>query len=207
MSQASQGCENGRPALQAIDLGARAWQYRAMKELRQAIRRIVFWAVVLGLLVLAIKQFPGRDKAALDAFDKGDYSTAARFWEKLSRTGDVEAQFKLGMLYAQGLGVERDPRKAHELLLAAAEAGNPAAQYVVARDYRYGIGTGRSPKVALMWLRESADRDFAPAQIALGRLYLSGDGVRRDPKQADYWLGKAERLRPDIMTGSDIAPR
>jgi len=192
---------------QPIDLGARPWQYPVMKEIRQAIRRIVFWAVVLGLLVLAIKQFPGRDRAALDAYDQGDYSTAARFWAKLSRKGDAEAQFKLGMLYAQGLGVEKDARKAHELLLSAAEAGNPAAQYMVARDYRYGIGTGRAPKVALMWLREAADRDFAPAQIALGRLYLSGDGVRRDLKQADYWFGMAEKLRPGIMTGANTAAR
>jgi len=179
-----------------IDLSASAWQYRRMKQLRKLLKRVLIWSVAAILLLTAAKILPDRQNAAVRAFAKGDYTTAAKFWTKLARSGDQKAQINLGLLYSRGEGVEQDLGKAHELFLSAAENGNPVAQYLVAHDYAVGAGVTPSPKVSLMWLREAADQDYPPAQIALGRRYMTGEGVPQDLGQADYWLRRAEETLP-----------
>jgi hypothetical protein len=44
-------------------------------------------------------------RAALAAYARDDYVGAARQLTKLARTGNAEAQYRLGLLYAQGKGV------------------------------------------------------------------------------------------------------
>ena len=43
-----------------------------------------------------------------DAADKGDYKTAFSLWKPLAERGLAEAQFNLGLMYRQGLGVPQD---------------------------------------------------------------------------------------------------
>ena len=38
----------------------------------------------------------------MDAYKKGDYATALREWEPLANQGDADAQFSLGVMYANG---------------------------------------------------------------------------------------------------------
>ncbi len=158
---------------------------------KKAFRRSVFWVAVLGLLVFAIKQFPDQGQEALKAYQNGDYTSAAAFWTKLARKGDIWAQYNLGTLYATGRGVKKDAVAAHNWFLSAAESGLPAAQFEVAKTYETGSGVAPSGPVALLWTRESADQDYPPAQARLGLRYLNGEGVPKDQKKAAFWLARA----------------
>jgi len=44
----------------------------------------------------------------LAAAQKGDFVTALREWEPLAEQGDADAQFNLGIMYANGQGVIQD---------------------------------------------------------------------------------------------------
>jgi TPR repeat protein len=56
---------------------------------------------------------------AVGISDEIDPRQALRWYEAAARAGDGEAQYQVGMMYLQGLGVERDPERAKTWLLAA----------------------------------------------------------------------------------------
>ena len=41
----------------------------------------------------------------LDTAKRGDYATALREWKPLAEQGDADAQYNLGLMYANGHGV------------------------------------------------------------------------------------------------------
>src|SRR5215831_16090396 len=55
------------------------------------------------------------------AYKRQDYATALHEWQFLAQQGDPVAQYKLGGMYAQGLGVARDLAEAQRLFAKAAE--------------------------------------------------------------------------------------
>ncbi|MBD3766672.1 MAG: SEL1-like repeat protein [Gammaproteobacteria bacterium] len=63
------------------------------------------------------------------AYDKQDYSSAAKYWQLLAEQGHVLAQFKLATLYDEGHGVQRDITKAKYWYAKAAQQGYMPAQF------------------------------------------------------------------------------
>jgi hypothetical protein len=59
-------------------------------------------------------------REAFIAFARGDGAIAARLLQPLAERGDPRAQVLLGALYRAGIGVQRDPIRAHVLLSLAA---------------------------------------------------------------------------------------
>jgi TPR repeat protein len=177
---------------------------KALLMFKKVFRRSLFWSLVLLLLVFAIKQFPDRSLEAASAFRAGDIELAAKFWTKMSKLGDPEAQYNLGALYSIGEGVVASAEKAHTWFLAAAEAGNPAAQFEVGKTYAAGAGVARNVPVALLWFEESATQGYTAAQVELGLRYMNGDGVSRDPDRAAFWFNRAagnDRAPPVLIGG------
>lgn len=93
-----------------------------------------------------------------------------------------------------------DQRRAVELLLPAAEAGEPWAAPMLARAYRYGQGVTPDAKVALGWYRKEIAR--APDDPAMAETWLQtgallrkgGDGLPADAAAAAAAFDKAGRL-------------
>ena len=59
----------------------------------------------------------------VDAYRRGDYATALRFWQPLAEQGNAEAQFNLGNMYKRGDGVPQEFAEATRLYRLAAEQG------------------------------------------------------------------------------------
>lgn len=77
------------------------------------------------LLLLAAGAHPARADYAegAAAYERGDYALAARELGPPAEAGDADAQYYLGTLYAEGLGVSRDAVRAHAWLSCAAKGG------------------------------------------------------------------------------------
>ena len=75
-------------------------------------------AACVGAAALCVSAFAAPRVAAADffeayeAFQRGDYEEARAIWSTLAYDGDVDAQFNLGALYENGLGVEKDAETA-----------------------------------------------------------------------------------------------
>jgi len=88
--------------------------------------------------------------------------------------GDVDAQYKLGVLYDLGKDVPKDRNKAAWWYYKAAEQGNDKAQFGLANvynDWRFDLFNLRE---AAAWFRKAAEQGNAEAQESLGGMYSSG---------------------------------
>jgi TPR repeat protein len=72
------------------------------------------------------------------AYNKRDFTTAMKNWQPLADKGDVKAQFNVGLLYAQGLGVALDVKTALKYWQLAAAQKNAEAPYQIGRVYLEG---------------------------------------------------------------------
>ena len=116
-----------------------------------------------------------------------DYSLAARWYREAAAQGITAAQNNLGLMYSQGLGVPRDPRRAAELWKRAAEEDYSLAQYNLALAYFRGEGVGRDERLAAVWFEKAAQAGLPDAQYAMGQLLRVGRVAARDERQALTW--------------------
>ncbi len=127
-------------------------------------------------------------RAALRA---GDYTTAVSLLEPLAKKGDADAQNALGILYARGLGVERDYDEALRWYQKAVSQGHVKAQVNLGELYVDGKGVEQDHAKAASLFLLSAKEGNARAQLRLGLLYDKGLGVQRDYSIAAKWYRKA----------------
>ena len=76
---------------------------------------------------------------------------AARHYQKAAVSGDVQAQYALGLLYYDGKGVNRDLLVAVKWFTAAANNGNTSAQYNLGAMYQDGEGISKDVIQAYAW--------------------------------------------------------
>ena len=75
-----------------------------------------------------------------EAYEQGDYATALREWRPFAEQGDAEAQYNLGVMYANGEGVPKDDAEALKWYRKAAEQGFAKAQLNLGVMYTNGEG-------------------------------------------------------------------
>lgn len=147
--------------------------------------------LLLCLLVGMPAWAAGGNAEAYAAVARGDYAAARKAWAALAKQGDAEAQYNLGVMYANGDGGRKDLPAALKWFRVAATAGNAQAQYNLGVMYANGEGVRRSGREALNWLQQSAGQGLARAQYSLGLLYEEGQGIEADLAEAQRWYRKA----------------
>jgi TPR repeat protein len=98
------------------------------------------------------------------AFDRGDYTVALNKLSPLAQNGDIDAESKLGAMYANGKGGVKDLNKAFELISKAAAQGNAHAQYGLGVMYDNGMGVAQDLDKAKEWYEKAAAQGNAKAQ-------------------------------------------
>ena len=145
------------------------------------------------------------------AYQSGDYATALSKWTPLANEGDARAQFRLGLMYAEGEGVSQDYAEAEKWYRLAAEAGDDDAQYRLERilyvkstrieaeagdaEAQYELGqmyangddVVQDDVEAVKWIRLAAEAGRTDAQRSLGQIYEKGMGVSQDDAEAVKW--------------------
>ena len=119
------------------------------------------------------------DRKGLTAYRSGDYATALRIWKPLAEQGNASAQFGLGVMFYDGIGVPQDYKTALKWYKLAAEQGSANAQYQLSVMYGLGHGVIQDWVYAHMWgnlaakkgnadggkVRDIATTKMTPAQI------------------------------------------
>lgn len=72
--------------------------------------------------------------------------------------GDAQAQYWLGQMYRDGLGVGQDFERAAGLYALSAHQGNPDGMNAYGRALSDGLGVAPNASEALDWLRQAAER-------------------------------------------------
>ena len=100
-------------------------------------------------------------------------------------------QYRIGKMYALGLGTEQDYTKAFGWFEKSAAAGNKFVQYSLGNLYFYGNGTLQNHKKAFEYYKLSADQDNAYACYETAKMLRDGVGVEKNPEQAEIYFQKA----------------
>ncbi len=118
------------------------------------------------------------------------YSKAlAAFLETEKAAPDRCTEYRIGKLYAAGLGTEQDHGEAALWLEKSANAGYKYAQYTLAGLYRDGKGVEQDYAAARELYAKAST--FPYAAYELGKLYRDGLGGEADEKRAAWYFRQA----------------
>ena len=110
---------------------------------------------------------------ARDLMEAGEFDAARAALLPAARAGNADAEELIGIMYAMGLGVERDDRRAFEWYLRSAMKGHPGAQSGVGWYYEIGRGLPAPDLVrAYMWYGLSAIGGDPDAAISIEDIAL-----------------------------------
>lgn len=136
------------------------------------MNRIVGNGICIALLVLFFFLSgclgPKPVELGNQAYEAGDYTTAAQQYQLGDDEGDLDAKFSLALLYAEGQGVAQNSAKAIALLDECVSGGHALAATTLGIYAYYGI-------------HMSQDYEYAAANFALGSL-------KGEPLAIDYLM-------------------
>ncbi|MFN2348295.1 MAG: tetratricopeptide repeat protein [Thioalkalivibrio sp.] len=127
-----------------------------------------------------------------------------RYWlQEAAGAGSADAMGMLGVMHAEGLGVEEDAEQAAHWFTRAVEAG--AREYTLQLGWLHlhGHGVPRSRERAEHWFRQGIEADLHPARVALASLLITDAHEGRSPgrvKEAQALL--TEALDGDVIVAS-----
>ena len=101
------------------------------------------------------------------AHKRGDYAEALRLFRLAAEQGEPWAQYRLGMMYEKGRGVEQDYAEALRLFRLAAEQGEAGAQRQLGDMYEFGWSIEKNIPMARHWYELAAGQGDPLAQNAL----------------------------------------
>lgn len=90
-------------------------------------------------------------ESGIDAYSGGDYARAIHDLQPLAEKGNGDAEYYVGLMYANGQGVLKNDATALNWLLQSAGNGNAKAQQKLADIYAYGKGVAENDAIAAYW--------------------------------------------------------
>ena len=127
---------------------------------------------------------------------------------KTASYGDVQSQFELAKLYAEGKKMQMDYTQAAKWYEQAALQGHIEAMCALGTLYADGKGVPSDAQKAVFWYNQAALRDYIPAQQKLCELYLDKAEIVFNPVKAAAWLYVSLTfLFPDEKDLTKVSPQ
>jgi TPR repeat protein len=120
---------------------------------------------------------PAHFVAGLEAYNANNLPLAHTEFLAGAEEGHIDSQFNVALMYENGIGVDKDAKKALEWYRKASLQGSSAAQFNLGVLYENGRGTKVDFAAANEWYRAAAVQGDPLAIGNLGMLYIRGDGV------------------------------
>lgn len=120
--------------------------------------------------------------------EQQDFVKARDCYRKAGEYGLAAAQSALGLLYADGLGVEKNYRLAAACFNKAAEQEDAEALHNLALLYLKGEGVRRNIQKAMLFFERAARLGVMASRTWLGLLHAQGDTGKVDLVEASKWF-------------------
>lgn len=137
--------------------------------------------------------------------DKADYDEeAARYFRLAAEQGHPDGQYGLGVLYADGEGVSRDPGAARQWWQRAGAQGHALAILALSHAViggNMGFDRDRPDAEALAWVNKAAELGSPPALAYLARGHRSGAFGAVDVARAELLEARMRALNPPPKKG------
>ena len=173
----------------AVYVAGRFMMWRARTRVVRAMRRLAAQGDPDGLVGMGIF-----------CWDKGEYASAADFFEQAVEKKHAEGKAWLGRCYMEGAGVEQDVTRALELYRQSAESGAAEGCLQLGNCYLEGKGVQKDAREAVRLYEQAVAQDDEDAQYRLGMCCLDGVGLPADRERGiDLLRRAAYMLQPDAM--------
>lgn len=110
-------------------------------------------------------------KLITEVLERLDQSPEMRQLEEKASQGDMEAQFRCGVMYSKGIGIKIDNNKALMWYEKAAEQGMVKAQFICGYMYETGQEITQNKEKALSWYGKAAAQGHIDALLNSALLY------------------------------------
>jgi uncharacterized protein len=124
-------------------------------------------------------------------FGPKNYVEAMRHYKIAADAGFPPAEDALGVIFATGKGVVKDPQRAFDLLNKAALAGDPTGMGDLGVMYASGFFVKADPAQALAWYEKAIEAGNAFVLNNIGVAYFNGAGAERDYNVAAQYFQQA----------------
>ena len=131
---------------------------------------------------------------------KSEFQKELDKWMLRAYEGDRDAQFKVGVLFANDQFGPPDNEQASYWYTQAARQGHVLAQYNLGHQYLTGTGVKRDENDAMHWWLKAAGQQHPLAQFNVGRAYYLGIGLEKDLQQAKLWFERASQNKEPKST-------
>lgn len=125
----------------------------------------------VGLIAFALVLHPTSASAEIEKgrilMEQSRFEDAMAEFLPAARSGNADAEELIGVMYAMGLGVERDDERAFEWYLRASMKGHPGAQSGIGWYFEVGRGTAVDLVRAYLWYGLSAIGGDPDAAISI----------------------------------------
>ncbi|MGB5506635.1 MAG: tetratricopeptide repeat protein [Sulfurovum sp.] len=136
-------------------------------------------------IIATLSLFANEFNQAVEDYNNGGYIKALNTFYSLAKKGDAKAQFNVGLIYANGKGVQKDLTKARKWYEKAAKQDNGPAQYNLAQLYHAaGESDPHGYEKARYWYEKAVEAGIMQAYNNLAALYIEGKGVQKDQQKA-----------------------
>ena len=125
------------------------------------------------------------------ALEQRDYKTALYYLSFFAANGDAKAQYNLGIIYRDGLGVKKDDVQSLTHFVEAAENGHMLGNYAVGLAFLTGQGSDIDAEAAIYYFTEAALLGHAISPVEIGNLYFQGTLIEKDLVSAHFWWSLA----------------
>lgn len=124
-------------------------------------------------------------------YELQDFQEAFKWTSKAVENGDIASNTGLGIMYVNGLGTERNEKKALDCFKKAASIGDRFACFWLGSMYFDGKGTSINEAEGFKWTQKAAEKGYVGSYIALGFCFEEGKGIGKNIDEAITWYKKA----------------
>ena len=159
------------------------------------IRLFCFWLLIFGMQPMQAYAQNSRLNfdQGVSAAEAGNYAEAYCIWKPLADFGHAEAQYRLGWLYAKGLGLAINEATAIYWWKLAADLGHAGALFSLGWTYEHGDEIKRDIAQAMSYYLQAASHGQEDA-IELLQLMLM-----RDNKEVRQGLAELLKNNPRAL--------
>ena len=132
-----------------------------------------------------------RIREAEKLFNEHDYEQAFDVYNQCAVKGNPLSKCRMGVMYYEGLGVDKRPIKAFNLIKESYNTDYLETVFQLGKCYFEGIGTDENKELGFEMIVCAAEGEHPPAENYIAALYLNGEYVEKNKDKGMSWLMKA----------------
>ena len=129
--------------------------------------------------------------SGIAAFESKQFSQARQLLTPHAQIGNSDAQYRLAVMYQNGLGQVRNEASAYRWMKCAADQDHGLALHALGYMYLDGDCTNQDSQKAVTCFEKAVNLGLEGSMLALAQMYQQGRGVAQDANKARLLYAQA----------------